>query len=342
MAGVGGVFRLTENSWERIFVAKPNEATEQSDDEEDQDEDEMASEIRYLAGEKDNLYLATTIGIYRSRDQGQTWGALSESGLLRKKVKFLLATVKGVYAANQSGVFIYQNGHWEELSLGLACADIRFLALDKEENLYAACDKGLFRADLKRREENSVANARREDIRGEPDINTVQQAAIEYAEVQPEKILRWRKQAAKRALLPKVTLSMDRDIDRTASSTLWGTYSSNGVAGRYFAGPDDVTRYDNRNFGVSVTWELGDLIWSEDQTSIDVRSRLMVQLRDDVLDEVTKLYFERLRVKMELDNLSFTERKKISEKELRLKELTAYLDGLTGGFFSAQLEKNKT
>jgi hypothetical protein len=84
------------------------------------------------------------------------------------------------------------------------------------------------------------------------------------------------------------------------------------------------------------------LIWSEDQTSIDVRSRLMVQLRDDVLDEVTKLYFERLRVKMELDNLSFTERKKISEKELRLKELTAYLDGLTGGFFSAQLEKNKT
>ena len=60
----------------------------------------------------------------------------------------------------------------------------------------------------------------------------------------------------------------------------------------------------------------------------------MVQLRDDILDQVTKIYFERLRVKMELDNISIEERKKRFEKELRLAELTAYLDALTGGYFS--------
>lgn len=60
----------------------------------------------------------------------------------------------------------------------------------------------------------------------------------------------------------------------------------------------------------------------------------MVELRDDILDEVTKLYFERLRIKMELDNLSIEERKKRFEKELKLQELTALLDGLTGGYFS--------
>jgi hypothetical protein len=64
----------------------------------------------------------------------------------------------------------------------------------------------------------------------------------------------------------------------------------------------------------------------------------MVQLRDDILDEVTKLYFERIRVKMELDNLSLEERKKRFEKELRLHELTASLDALTGGYFSQQLK----
>jgi hypothetical protein len=84
---------------------------------------------------------------------------------------------------------------------------------------------------------------------------------------------------------------------------------------------------------VSLSWDLGELIWNQDQTSIDVRSKLMVQLRDDVLDEVTKLYFERLRVKMELDNVSIEDRKKRLEKELRFQELTAMLNGLTGGYF---------
>jgi hypothetical protein len=63
-----------------------------------------------------------------------------------------------------------------------------------------------------------------------------------------------------------------------------------------------------------------------------------VQLRDDILDEVTKIYFERLRVKMELDNISIEERKKRFEKELRIQELTASLDALTGGYFSEKVK----
>ncbi|MFH1413878.1 MAG: hypothetical protein ABIG56_03440, partial [Candidatus Omnitrophota bacterium] len=82
-------------------------------------------------------------------------------------------------------------------------------------------------------------------------------------------------------------------------------------------------------------------IWNNDQTSIDVRSRLMVQLRDDILDEVTKIYFERLRVINEINSLSITEKKRRFEKELRLRELTAYLDGLTGGYFSDYIRKGK-
>jgi len=79
------------------------------------------------------------------------------------------------------------------------------------------------------------------------------------------------------------------------------------------------------------------LIWNDDQTNIDVRSKLMVQLRDDILDEVTKLYFERIRLKMEINNLPIEDNKKRCEKELKLQELTASLDALTGGYFSQQL-----
>jgi len=58
------------------------------------------------------------------------------------------------------------------------------------------------------------------------------------------------------------------------------------------------------------------------------------------LDEVTKLYFERIRVKMELDDLRLEDRKKRSEKELKIAELTASIDALTGGYFSKNI-KNK-
>ena len=64
-------------------------------------------------------------------------------------------------------------------------------------------------------------------------------------------------------------------------------------------------------------------------------------MRDDILDEVTKVYFERIRVRTELDNLAIEDKRKRFEKELRLRELTAMLDGLTGGYFSRSVKKPK-
>jgi hypothetical protein len=106
---------------------------------------------------------------------------------------------------------------------------------------------------------------------------------------------------------------------------------------------DDFLRKgkESIDWDISLSWDLGELIWNDDQTSIDVRSKLMVELRDDIIDEVAKLYFERIRVKNEIDGLSFEDKKKLAEKELRLQELTAYLDGMTGNYFSRSgLETN--
>jgi hypothetical protein len=75
-------------------------------------------------------------------------------------------------------------------------------------------------------------------------------------------------------------------------------------------------------------------VWSYHQTSIDVRSRLMVQLRNDILDEVTKLYFERLRLKHEIEQVPVQEKHQIRLKQIRFAELTANIDALTGGYLS--------
>jgi hypothetical protein len=166
----------------------------------------------------------------------------------------------------------------------------------------------------------------------EPSINEVQQAAIRYAEVEPAKIREWRNLAAKKAWLPQLSIGIDRN---TTDLRHW-------EGGSTTKPDDDILRRgkDSIEWDVSLSWDLSELIWNNDQTSIDVRSRLMVQLRDDILDEVTKLYFERIRVKMEIDSLSIEDRKKRAEKELKIKELTAYLDGLTGGYFSRQINKS--
>jgi hypothetical protein len=62
----------------------------------------------------------------------------------------------------------------------------------------------------------------------------------------------------------------------------------------------------------------------------------MVQLRDDILEEVTRLYFERKRLLAEMKD-----KERDIRKQLRVEELTAYIDALTGGEFSEALGSDK-
>ena len=64
----------------------------------------------------------------------------------------------------------------------------------------------------------------------------------------------------------------------------------------------------------------------------------MVQLRDDIMNEITRTYFERRRLQIETYLSPPRDIKQILEKDLRIQELTADLDALTGGYFSAQFE----
>lgn len=328
-----GVFATKDGGagWERIFVASPEEEDRVSEEEAVKENAQEVSFIRYLCMGPDNpniLYLATSRGIYMSPDSGKEWRPVSSFGLLTGSVNFVLVGEdSAVYALTGTGIFEFNNNRWSELSFELSATGLRYLAQDKGKHLFVACKQGLFRS-----EQPFVSNQKNfvEDyFENEPRIKEVQEAAIRYAEVEPEKIIRWRQKAAKRAYLPKLTTGIGNNI---TDMWHWETGSSTKSG-------DDILLQGKPAFewDVSLSWDLSEIIWSEAQTSIDVRSRLMVQLREDILDEVNKTYFERIRLKNELFNLPIEDRKKRFEKELRLKELTASLDGLTGGYFSNQL-----
>lgn len=76
------------------------------------------------------------------------------------------------------------------------------------------------------------------------------------------------------------------------------------------------------------------LIWSDDQTNIDVRSRLTTQLRNDILDDLRRAYYERKRLQFELMTNPPKDGDLKFEKELRLQELTHAIDDLTGNYLS--------
>ncbi|MFZ2938485.1 MAG: hypothetical protein WA066_07305, partial [Candidatus Omnitrophota bacterium] len=243
----------------------------------------------------------------------------------------LISLKSTIYAVTKSAIFEYTNERWHELSLGLTAEDISSLAKDNHGNLYAAASNGLFKANFKDTPDTNKNSILEFYYKDEPKISEVQNTAIKYAEVEPEKIIKWRKQAAKRAFLPRVSAGINRD-----AGDLWHWESGSSTK----AGDDALIKgRDSLDWDVTLSWDLGDIIWSDAQTSIDVRSRLMVQLREEILDEVNKIYFERIRLKMEIDNLSIEDRKKRFEKELKLQELTASLDALTGGYFSKQIKE---
>ena len=102
---------------------------------------------------------------------------------------------------------------------------------------------------------------------GEPSISDVQEAAIKYAEVHPDKIKEWRDAARKKALLPNVSVGLDRYV-----TDYWHWDSGTN--------PDTLQKgKDAVSWDVTMTWDMGELIWNNDQTSIDTRSKLMEQLR---------------------------------------------------------------
>ena len=65
----------------------------------------------------------------------------------------------------------------------------------------------------------------------------------------------------------------------------------------------------------------------------------IVKLRDKVLEDVTRLYFDRRRLQVEQLLSPAGDLRSQLKNELRLQELTANIDALTGGRFSASLPK---
>lgn len=326
-----GLFKAKErlSSYERLYSAfNPGSGDTTTDidssEEEITPQDYFLSHLAFDAFNSNKLYLGSKEGLLFSQDNGKSWNKLLFSGLFNEEINYVFASSKEnrLYLATQYGVFDCKEDACHQLYQGMDFNQCNQLVMDDADNLYLASDKGLYVISSIERKSLAlkIDNAHQKLSLPEPPIQEIQKEAIKYAEVYPEKIANWRKQARIKAFFPEVDLTYDKTVFTSTSFP----------QGRGFVGPTD--------WGLTLRWDVGDLIFSTEQTSIDVRSRLMVQLRDDILNEVTRLYFERKRLQLELSENTL-ETKTRKEKELRLEELTALIDGLTNGCLS---RSNKT
>ena len=343
-----GVYRnLSEgDSWERVFVSSSaqEEATESSVSHQFGVEEISAVPAfsnLIFSPVQDKFYAGTSRGVLQSTNNASAWQSFESSSLPGKKINFITRSQKTFYVATDRGVFQWDESArlFREIYLGLGSKEVRMLDYNAAgDYLLAATSKGAYRLQnpelsLLLPVNGEIRGDRSQDIfshfSDEPTIQEVQRAAIYYAEVNPEKIEAWRKAASRKAWAPSLSFHQDFQNDENIDIDRGGT----GDPDKFIKGPNER----GASWYVTMSWNLADLIWNGDQTSIDSRSKLMVELRNDILSEVTHLYYERRRLQAEMWTAPAQDLKAQMENQIRLQELTSDIDALTGGYFSKSL-----
>ena len=283
---------------------------------------------------------------FAARDAaGEPWRVLRPALPPGAHAQRLVAARGSLWLATDSGllVAIKLAGPWQRVAAPAGSADVRALASDAG-TLYAAAGDRVLAA---RPTELPVAPAllagaavpagaaaagvwRLRTPEGDPPIELVQRAVLSYLELRPERIRGLRRGAGRRGWWPIVSLRLMRARDEDRGTD----YDEAIVYGERHSTVDRDSS-TARDFETSLTfsWDLGDIAYHPEQIDVSREAREVIKLRDDVLDEVTQLYFERRRVLAELAARPDAPPAENLRLRLRAAELAAGIDAWTGGWF---------
>jgi hypothetical protein len=169
----------------------------------------------------------------------------------------------------------------------------------------------------------------------DPAIERVHRAALDFLDLGPGRVAGMWRGVGLRGWLPRLgvggTLARDRGfgVGRDESFVSGAT--------RQLVDRDEE-RSDDNEVSLVLTWELADLAYHPEEIDISHEARELIELRDDVLDEITQLYFERRRVLLELAAAPGGD--EAARLRLRAAELAAGIDAWTGGWFTQALRQD--
>jgi len=235
-----------------------------------------------------------------------------------------LATDRGLLEATDPA------GPWRRLALASGSREaVAFFAASG--SVHAAIGEAIYSAGPARR---PLPRALLAELPVDPPIERVHRAALDYLGLGPSRIEAMRRGVGRRGWLPKLVLTGAATRDRDRGTDVDEVVTSGSF---YRLVDQDEGRARDGALSLAFTWELGDLFYHPEEIDVSREAREVIELRDDVLDEITQLYFERRRVLLELAAARTPE--EALRLRLRAAELAAGIDAWTGGWFSGALRE---
>ncbi|MEA1927182.1 MAG: hypothetical protein U9N73_03180, partial [Candidatus Auribacterota bacterium] len=98
---------------------------------------------------------------------------------------------------------------------------------------------------------------------------------------------------------------------------------------------------EDKWWGIGLEWELGDFLFNNQQLRISREARDLVELRQDVLEQVTLYFFDRRTARIDMILNPPADAYSRVEMLLQLQQLDASLDAMTGGYFTNTIKERE-
>jgi len=164
---------------------------------------------------------------------------------------------------------------------------------------------------------------------GEPSLAELQRAALRLADADPERAKNWMRAPNLAPILPRFKVTVDHDIERDENLD------------RYQDEPDRWGADTDRDLELqfSAQWELSELVFNPDEVRVYGALANRSLRRESLLTTLVGTYFERRKLQLAGMIDPAPELAEAFERRLRIDELTALIDALTGGLLSRTLEQ---
>jgi photosystem II stability/assembly factor-like uncharacterized protein len=165
-------------------------------------------------------------------------------------------------------------------------------------------------------------------IPDDPPVGEVIMASFRYTGVEPSQQLGYRYRSRLKALVPRVDASYARFLWKDLQVNHDGLYPT--LPFRRYHG----WRAIHHEFRIMLTWDLAPLIFNLDASLFGRIDRLNGSIRAWLLHEMHFLYGELRRLRARMANVPPEDLRVRVFYKLRIEELTAYIDYMTGGYLT--------
>jgi hypothetical protein len=254
-----------------------------------------------------------------------------------RPVRAICKSAGALWLAAREGIFVLEGGETPlRRSLESVSSVEAFDLTSGDDRVWVAARQGILSFEPRASARiHSGPAPYRPPAPGPGGMAAVHRAVLTYLGISPARLHEVDRRARRAWLWPELQAGLTLDRQRGHQSDRDEAVTGGALWRLHDAERDRAT---DLRFEVELSWELDRIVAPNDALAISRERREIVELVERVLDRVNQTYFERERVLQRLERLA--EGDDAEALTLRLRELTAALDGWTGGAFTRLLESS--